>query len=91
MVSSCKQTPNMDPPKKLSIAHWKALGESTSPQLGIMRFIFEGSMGQLLPSSTLCWHTCGFLVGMLIQIWEKSIFKYAYPMTGMHDSKLEIV
>ena len=28
MVSSCKQTPNMDPPKGLSIAHWKALGES---------------------------------------------------------------
>ena len=28
MVSSCKQTPNMDPPKRLSIAHWKALGES---------------------------------------------------------------
>ena len=27
MVSSCKQTPNMDPPKRLSIAHWKALGE----------------------------------------------------------------
>ena len=27
-VSSCKQTPNMDPPKRLSIAHWKALGES---------------------------------------------------------------
>ena len=26
MVSSCKQTPNMDPPKGLSIAHWKALG-----------------------------------------------------------------
>ena len=28
MVSSCKQTPNMDPPKRFSIAHWKALGES---------------------------------------------------------------
>ena len=28
MVSNCKQTPNMDPPKGLSIAHWKALGES---------------------------------------------------------------
>ena len=28
MVSSCKQTPNMDPPKIFSIAHWKALGES---------------------------------------------------------------
>ena len=28
MVSSCKQTPNMNPPKRLSTAHWKALGES---------------------------------------------------------------
>ena len=28
MVSSCKQTPNMDPLRGLSIAHWKALGES---------------------------------------------------------------
>ena len=28
MVSSCKQTPNMDPPERLSIVHWKALGES---------------------------------------------------------------
>ena len=28
MVSSCKLTPNMDPPKRLSIAHWKAPGES---------------------------------------------------------------
>ena len=25
---SCQLTPNMDPPKRLSIAHWKALGES---------------------------------------------------------------
>ena len=24
----CQLTPNMDPPKRLSIAHWKALGES---------------------------------------------------------------
>ena len=28
MVSICQLTPNMDPPKRLSIAHWKALGES---------------------------------------------------------------
>ena len=28
MVSSCQLTPNMDPHKRLSIAHWKALGES---------------------------------------------------------------
>ena len=24
----CQLTPNVDPPKRLSIAHWEALGES---------------------------------------------------------------
>ena len=28
IVSTCQLTPNVDPPKRLSIAHWKALGES---------------------------------------------------------------
>ena len=44
MVSSCKQTPNMDPPKRFSIAHWKALGERAINQVQ-----GGGSMKELWP------------------------------------------